>query len=221
MVFFGWPRSHELFSMSKIVLILELSESWILMGILSWFLIKIVKVWVPIAVDSVVCQSLFYVSCWFGSFRAFYNVFFFKCNGQSSFVTLRELCFLIDKISIHPHKGLSIIKCDLHLGPFLGSSTRSSSVGSASARGEGEDGPTCRRFLSMISGGRSSLDWREKVKLLFLAITTSPFWGSNGGKYFSPPSALLALICSIKFLLCFSSTASVTWKKCLDQTRIK
>ena len=126
---------------------------------------------------------------------------------------LRALCCLMIKISIHPHKGLLIIKCDLHLGPFLGSSTRSSSVGSASARGEGEDGPTCLRFLSMISGGRSSLDWREKVKLLFLAITTSPFWGSNGGKYFSPPSALLALLCSIKFLLCFSSTASVTWKQ--------
>ena len=181
--------------------------NWVLMGILSWCLIKIVKVWVPIAVDSVVCQSLFYVSCWFGSFS------FFMCKGQSSFViNLRAFCCLIIKISFHPHKGLSIIKWDLHLGPFLGSSTRSSSVGSASARGEGEDGPTCLRFLSMISGGRSSLDWRETVKLLFLAITTSPFWGSNGGKYFSPPSALLALICSIKFLLCFSSTASVTWE---------
>ena len=136
------------------------------------------------------------------------------CNGQSSFITnLRALCCLIIEISIHPHKGLSIIKCDLHLGPFLGSSTRSSSVGSASARGEGEDGPTCLRFLSMISDDRSSLVRRGKVKLLFLAIIMSPFWGSNDGKYFSSPSALLALICSIKFLLCFSSTASVTWKQ--------
>ena len=83
---------------------------------------------------------------------------FLSATVSFFFVTnLRALCCLIIEISIHPHKGLSIIKCDLHLGPFLGSSTRSSSVGSASARGEGEDGPTCLRFLSMISDDWSSL----------------------------------------------------------------
>ena len=97
-------------------------------------------------------------SAHFVHFVMFSFLIFFKCNGQFFFATnLRALCCLIIEISIHPHKGLSIIKCDLHLGPFLGSSTRSSSVGSASARGEGEDGPTCLRFLSMISDDRSSL----------------------------------------------------------------